>query len=221
MIFTAGPPARLAGDAKRRVHLAGRFRVRGEAAADARAVGCVRTSVAAGARVGGLAGGAFHGHDNFTQPHVIDVKMDLRFEFTRPRGFQDALEILGGAGGNRKRWLTLQTEAAIRASAELIANDSDVVAGGVAQAKLHVVLAYRKGREFAVRYIDDRPGRVLKEIQVSHYEPADDRTGENYVPESFQAASIHGESAYRLGHGMSTDSPPAREASAGIIGAAS
>lgn len=89
---------------------------------------------------------AFDRHDDFAQAEVVEVEVDLRAEFAGLRGFQRAYQVFGSAGGQLERDVALQTEAAIRASAERKADDFDPVPRGIGQAKADFVLTDRHGQ---------------------------------------------------------------------------
>ena len=73
------------------------------------------------------AGVAVNGHDQFAQAKIVKIKMDLRLEGAGAPGFQNALQFDGRVGRDVERNLALQTEAAIMASAELAADDTNGV----------------------------------------------------------------------------------------------
>jgi REP element-mobilizing transposase RayT len=96
----------------------------------------------------------------FAQAAVIQEEVDLRCEIAGPHHFEDALQFLGLPGRDFKRNRSLQTEAAIAASAIGDTDDAHRMARRIVQPKGDDVLADSQPEELTLRFLECRAGAV-------------------------------------------------------------
>jgi hypothetical protein len=96
----------------------------------------------------------------FAQAAVIQKEVDLRRELAGPHHVEDALQFLGLPGRDLERDGSLQTEAAIAASAIGDADDAHRMARRIVQPKGDDVFADRQPDELALRFLECRAGAV-------------------------------------------------------------
>lgn len=110
------------------------------------------------------AGRAVDGNELFAQPAIVQEEMDLRGECAGPRHLKHALQLFRRAGGYLEGDGTLQTEAAIAASAKRTADHAHRMARRIVQPKRGDILADGQARKRALRFLERRAGAVGVQI---------------------------------------------------------
>ena len=108
------------------------------------------------------ASGTVHQHDLLAQAEVVQVDGDLRLELRGVECLERTLQVHARAGGDVKRDVALQPEAAIAASAEACPDHADSMAGRIVQPKNHLVVADGQGWKLALGFLDVRSGLVVR-----------------------------------------------------------